>query len=983
MSPAVTAIVVVRTSAHGLERTVDALRLQERPADRLVIVDASGDAGIRTTARAAEPHLLIALPAGTPFGEGVDAALGELETLAPDALQGWLWLLEDGDVPEHDALEELGATVERNPSLVATGPKLLAADDDTVIAELGRTITRSGELVRLHRGELDQGQFDDRSDVLGLARNGMLVRAETWVDLDGFDPGLGDVDDALDFSVRAWLADGRVIVTPAARVRIPDRPDPSLREARTAQLHRQIAGAGPVGAVLHRIALVPAALLGALWHLVRKRPQRILPDLAAAFAVAFGTTRVGEARARVAATATQPPRVVERLQVSSDALRRDRAVARDEQRLASRDERERYALVGTGGAWVLLAAAIASAVLLLPLFGRGSLSGGALLPLSASIGDLWSHVGYGVRDPASGAFGVADPFVVLLALLGTVTFWQPSLSIVILWLAAAPLSALTAWMLTARLTRRPWLRAVGAFAWFLAPPLWTALADGRLPTVIVHILLPLLVFCGLRGARSWTVVAQTALVAAAVLACAPSLGPVLLALGVVAAVAAGRRWYRTLFLAVPSLALFAPLVVAQWNRGRPLGLLADPGVPVAVDPLRGADVALGLPDRDLGGWMHVLAGLGVGPGEGVGAALLLAACLLPLAMLVALGLVLRGRAIGWWSLAIALVAFAWAVVSGGIAIATSGSQPVALSIGPAQSLMFLGIVGAAVAGLAVTTRATLAWSALAVAGLAVLSAPAASAHLTGTAAVRDGASVALPAIVAAHASGDAAIGTLSIEPLPSGAMRVHLDRGLGMVLDEQSTLRATSGAFSEVDQRIAELAVTLASSASATPTSELHALGIGFVLVEKPEPDATPIAMRLTASLDGNPVFEPAGESGAGSLWRVVNPTVSPADVGVAGQLGTGNVDTELGRWMLIALAVILVGTIVLALPTGAAATRAERFGAAASRAGGPSGAVRAERPSRLSLDAPEPTGRRRFGSPAVEHERAPGYDPEPGEEQQ
>ncbi|GGA65184.1 hypothetical protein GCM10011490_14840 [Pseudoclavibacter endophyticus] len=960
MSSRVTAIVVARASAPDLSRTMRAIAAQDRDVERTVIVLASRDASLRSVARESEPDLIVAIGEQTSFGEAVDAAVGELGDRDAAALQGWLWLFEAGDAPDHDALGLLRGAIERNPSLAITGPKLLRAGDETVIAELGQTTDRQGETVHLHRGELDQGQFDDESDVLAVGRSGMLVRASNWLDLKGFDPGLPVVDDALDFSVRTWLADGRVTVTPQARLSLPDRPDPPLHAVRTARLHRLVASVGAAEAAVRRALLIPAALVGIVWNLVRKRPGRIWADLAAAFAVAFGRTGVSDSRRRFAATSTQPPRVVERLQLSRETLRQEREIARDERRIAGRDERDRYALVGSGGAWVLLAAAVASVALMLPMLGRDALAGGGLLPLSGSFVELWSNVGYGVRDIASGAFGVADPFALLLALLGTLTFWHPSTSVVVLWVLAMPLAALTAWYLAARLTLRPWLRAFAALAWAVSPTLLAALADGRIQTVIVHVLLPLLVFCALRGTRTWSGVAQAALVAAAILACAPSLWPVMLLLWLVALLAGGRRWYRQLFLIVPALALFAPLAVAQWNRGRPLAVFADPGLPLATDPLTGAALALGLPDTSLGGWTSILAG----QEPGLDPALLLAGALLPLAMLAALGLVLPAWRVAAWSVFFAIAGLALAAVSGSVSLATVGPDSVALSTGPAQTLVMLGMLGAATAGLSVASRVTVAWSLVALAGIAALSGPAAVSHLNGTARVEDGAGYALPAIVEAQAQTDETIATLIITPLADGSMRVRLDRGDGETLDEQSTLRMTAPEFSDVDRRLAELAVEFLSSSTSTPTGELHALGIAFVLVEAPEPGAGPIATRITSSLDGNASFQAAGETHSGTVWRIVSATVAPADHDVADPLAVSNVDTWAGRGILVALALILAATVMLALPTGAPPTREQVEVEAA-----------AARRRRFTIDPPEPRRARRFGSTNVEDEPAPGYD--------
>ena len=83
-------------------------------------------------------------------------------------------------------------------------------DEPERIAGLGRTMTRLGRSVPVVGDELDQGQHDGLSDVLGLDPGAILVRHSVWQALDGFDPALPTVDDGLDLGVRARLAGHRV-----------------------------------------------------------------------------------------------------------------------------------------------------------------------------------------------------------------------------------------------------------------------------------------------------------------------------------------------------------------------------------------------------------------------------------------------------------------------------------------------------------------------------------------------------------------------------------------------------------------------------------------------------------------------------------------------------------------------------------------------------------------------------------------------------
>ncbi|CAG7844816.1 hypothetical protein USB125703_01063 [Pseudoclavibacter triregionum] len=930
MRPAVTVILVARNGAHVLERTISALEGQTRAPDRIAMVNIDSRDATREIMRDAEPDLLLSLPEDTSFGEAVREAAAELDGIDEgDAAlldDGWLWLLGADNSPEHDALEELLATVERNPSLEVTGPKQVRRDDPAVIVEYGQSMTRGGRSVVLHQGELDQGQFERLSDVLAVGAGGMLVRRSTWRALGGFDPGLPVVDDALDFCERVWLSGGRVLLTPSARVERDGDPatllSPSgermpasqrIRERRKAELHRRLSSSSGLGFLLHWLGLLPSAIARGLSSLLRKVPGRILPELGAALAVMFGRTGAAASRRRFAATRTEPLAVIDRLRISAADERRHRELRAEQLRARVHGARREVRFLETGGGWVVLAGLLASALLFLPLLNAGALRGGALLPLS-TIGELWSNTGYGVRDEGLGALGPADPFALVLALLGTLTFWQPSLSIVALWVLAMPIAALGGWLLAARLTVRPWLRAIAGFGWMLAPPLLVALADGRLPAVLVHLALPFLVLAGIQAVETWRGVATMSLLGALVAACSPSLIPALLVLWLLAIALGGRTRMRLLAAPVPALALFLPLVVAQLNRGRPLGLLADPGLAAPYAPVTGPAVLLGFPEQGFGGWSAFLGAAGSAFEAPVALAMLAA----PVALCALLGLVgprYRTAAVG---LVLAALGAATAILAGGIAPATIASTPVLIWIGAGQSLMALGLGGAALAGLAVARRGAMPLLALlALVGLAGMAWMPATAASNGRALVAEGAERTVPAIVEAQGNVEPLVGTLILTPMGPDELRMVLDRGTGQTLDAQSTLRTTASELSPEQRRLAEVVVNLVSDHATAPTAELHALGVSYVLLAPPEADATGLASRLSTSLDANGALASAGGSGYGSLWQVVNATVKPADPVVAERLDQGGLGTWAGRGILAAQLLVLLAAVLLALPTG------------------------------------------------------------------
>lgn len=911
MSYAVTALVLAdRGPASGaadrLDRTVAALRAQQRASLRIVIVNVRGEAGAQAARRLA-PDLLLTLDAGTGFAAAMWSAAQEAERRLPEISERWLWLLGAGDEPDDDALAELLVSVESSPSLRVTGPKLLALREPGRILEVGQTTTRSGRTVRLGAGELDQGQHDDRSDVLAVGRTGMLVHAATWRELHGFDPGLRHADAALDLGTRVWLSGDRVAVSPRARVRSEWPSDPGERRWHAALLHRRVRAAGRFGAFLHRLLLVPAALLLALWQLLRKQPGLVLPRLAAAFEVATGRTGVGAARERYAATRTEPRGVVTALQLPRAEERRRRALDREQR--AQEGSPLWLTLLEGPAPWTLLAVAVLGLLLAFPLFGADALRGGGLLPLRDDAAGLWAQLGT----------APADPFQLVLALTDSLTFWQPSLSLVALWYLALPLSALTAWLLAVRLTSRSWLRAVLAVAWALAPPLQAALQDGRPATVLVHVLLPVLALTARSATRSWGAAAQTALLAALIGACAPSLLPALGVLWLLLLLTGGRGWFRALLVPIPAIALFAPLAVAQWQRGTPLAVLADPGVPVTADPVRGLAAVLGLPDAGLGGWASILQPFASSP------ALLLGIVLAPLLLLAVLGLCSRAWRLAVPAVPAVAVGLLTAGAAGGIVLAWSGNAPVALDPGPAQSLLTGGLLVAAGAALAAgagsaagagaTGRRRLAAVAAGVllVATATLAAPSALGQWRGSSVVAADRG-ALPAIVVAEAAQSPSLGTLLLTPLTQDAVRATLLRGEGETLDGQSSLDSTAVAFSAAEQRLAELAVGLLSP-SDDSIAQLRALGIGFVLLEPGDAAALPITDRLRSGLSAASGLQQAGQTASGELWRVVDAAQQPEDPALAQQLTASGADTPLGHAVLAGQALVLLLTIVLALP--------------------------------------------------------------------
>ena len=888
------------------------------PGVTAILVDRNGDdAAERALSRSTRrPDAVVTVAAGS----SLERLVGSLPRTGGDE---WLWLLPASAVPEPDALSRLLAAVERSPSVVIAGPKLVDPGDRALLRSFGESITRHGTTMPLADDELDQSQHDTQDDVLGVVLPGMLVRRSLWELLDGPDRGLPSYDAGLDLAIRARLSGGRVVRVPTARVAVADGAQDFLRRRplapaardrarRVAHLHRRLAYA-PEGAVpFHWLALVPLAIIRSIGLLLAKRPGAIPGEIAAAVAAAFDGSVPG-ARGVIRRTRKVDWAALAPLRIPPDVVRERRATARDRAYAASGTPDIVRAAFLPGGVAVTLAAAVLGVVLSLRLFGANALAGGALLPLGSDVAALWSRLGWGARD-GLGLAGPPDPAHFVQALLGSLTAWNPSLALVLLWICAPALAALAAWWCATRFSTRAWPPVLAAALWVLAPTFLAALAEGRPHAVLVHVLLPWLMLALLEAPRSWSAAGAASLLLAAVGASSPILVPVLIAVVVVWAVVHPRRLGRLLSIPLPLLSLAAPLIAVQVARGTPLGLLADPGPAVPFAEPTGWQLLLGAPSAGADGWTQVLGLLGLPPELATPATVALFA---PLAALVLLSLFLPGAR---RALPAAIVAFGGlltAVLAAHLAPASSGAVSVAIWPGAGLSLYWAGMLAAVVAALETLRRVAVVVGVAVLASAAIAVAPGLVVLASGAGAVVPGDGRTLPAIVAAEAAGDPGLGTLVLRPQADGSLGASVERGAGATLGTASTLATTRPGGDEEQDRLAELAGNLASRGGYDPVPVLDEFGIEFVVLTPALADdgraAAVVRDRAAEALDAQPALDAIGDTGRGSLWRYPDHEVVPPPAPTAAA----------GVPALVAQAVIIGFAVLLALPTGRRRRRA------------------------------------------------------------
>ncbi|WP_460774839.1 glycosyltransferase [Microbacterium sp. GXF7504] len=944
MPARVHALLVVRPdgrtgAAAHLQRTLAALTEQTRRPDALTIVlCGAGDRAVTELATASGAEGVVTAAAGTSYAAAV--------RLAASRIQGDLvWLLAQDTAPEPDALRALTGALELAPSVAVAAPKLVDWDDRTRIVSLGVTMTRLGRTVGLADGEFDQGQHDVDADVLGADVRGMLVRAATWHQLDGIDPALHGADEGLDLGVRAHLAGHRVSVVPAAVVAtasdgVASLPAPTTRRrrrrnayaVRLAQLQRRLAYAPAATVPLHWLSLIVLAVWRAAAALVAKQPSRVVPEWRASIvafwrwgAIARSRTRIRRART-VAWSQLAPLRITrtqlrQRLDVDGD---RDAAV---------RPVREELRFFTGGAAWVVLAALVASVAAFPALLAWPVLGGGALAPLAATVGRLWEDAAFGVRAVGLGEVGPADPFAAVIAIIGSLTPWEPSRAIVLLWLLATPLAVLGGWFAATRVTSRSLLRNCAGVLWALAPSFWVSLVEGRPAAVIAHLLLPWLFYAGSVAHRSWAAAGASSLLLAAVVACAPSLAPALVVLWAVAVMLTvvargGAGVGHIVWVVVPAIALFAPVVWGQLHGGNVWGLLADPGPAVTTGATADAAgrlaLAAGFPTDAYGGWDLFLADLAAQwriaiPGWSA------AVLVVPL-LVAALCALLTPR----WMVAAVLTVVtllglgtAFAVV--GLQVAhTPAGDPVAIWPGPALSLAWLGLVaGAAVAldaGSAPSQRRVRAVAAtVLMLTTAAAVAPAFTATVRDQSPLQNGPTSTLPAYIAAQGRGDASVGTLVITPRADGAVASRVVWGGSDTLTGTSTVLATRTELTETEREAAQLVADLVTPAAPDVVDRLAAHGIRFVVVAGDDDSDQARALRLTAatSLDSRDGLEGVGQTPKGALWRVATDVAARPAPGVAVE--------GVARLVVVGQLVVVAVALLLSVPTSASRRQARR----------------------------------------------------------
>ena len=238
------AVVVVHEPGDWFEETVDAFAAQDYPNLRFLFlltgVGPEVDAIEADVAALVQDRLTSAFVRRLDGDPGFGAAANEVLRLV-EGENGFFWFCHDDIAPDPGVARILVEELYRSNAGIV-GPKFVDWDDPTVLESVGLGVDRFGEVNQvIEPGEVDQEQHDGVRDVFVLPSASMLVRADLFRALDGFDPAISFHGEDVELCWRAHHNGARVVVAPSARVRhrsgLIER-EPDMAHAQLAARHR-------------------------------------------------------------------------------------------------------------------------------------------------------------------------------------------------------------------------------------------------------------------------------------------------------------------------------------------------------------------------------------------------------------------------------------------------------------------------------------------------------------------------------------------------------------------------------------------------------------------------------------------------------------------------------------------------------------------------------------------------------------------------
>lgn len=323
LGPGVVVVLVVHEPSPVLPEVLEALADQDyRDLQVLALVANSGPEFLTRVQALAEAVLPSAHVRALGSGVSGFAAAATSVLSLVEGTSGYFLVMHDDVALAPDAVGLLVAESLRSKAAVV-GPKLLEWDDPRRLQSVGFDGDRFGDLFDLiEPHEVDQEQHDAIRDMFVLSTACLLVRADLFRKLGGFEPSIGRFGEELDFCWRVHLSGARVVIVPDARAR--HRAGTSSEQTVTgAQIETErnrvltavsLTGRGRLFMVVPQ--LVVGGILAALWSLARGRRSRARARLSGVMALSTGVGKIWARRKRARSIRRVPDREIADLQTA-------------------------------------------------------------------------------------------------------------------------------------------------------------------------------------------------------------------------------------------------------------------------------------------------------------------------------------------------------------------------------------------------------------------------------------------------------------------------------------------------------------------------------------------------------------------------------------------------------------------------------------------------------------------------------------------
>lgn len=469
----------------------------------LVLVSGTSEnAGARVildTIQSTHPQAVVRFLGGNPGYAGACNAV--LDLVQGDS--GFFCFIHDDVVLAPHTISSLVEELYRSNAGVV-GPKLVHWDNPRMIQSVGSAVDRFGvELPYADDGELDQEQHDSVQDVFVLSSSCLMVRADLFRLVGGFNSSLHSSGIDLDFCWRVHATGARVVIVPAAVARHREAMVIRLTEEEQELVDsdsefarvRTVAALSSRGQLIFLFAqMVLFTLLRCALLVVTGRARRALVELRAVASLPFSFRDIKHRRDEMAKIRSVDGDEIRALQIlgssHTTAYFRRRArragIAQAQTSQETREPTPRGAYLVWSALAVLLI--LGSRSLLL----NGSVSVGQMVPFAESARDSWSSYVSGWWSAGFGQISAAPTGVALTVVATALAIGQSglahTLSIVLLplvgWLGAWRFASVVG-------TRGGRISSVVAYA---AVPLpYASIASGQWGALLLYGLMPWMV----------------------------------------------------------------------------------------------------------------------------------------------------------------------------------------------------------------------------------------------------------------------------------------------------------------------------------------------------------------------------------------------------------------------------------------------------------------------------------------------------------